>query len=426
MAAKYKTVKSGYAHVYRTINAKGQGSYIMNTVLMGSYVTLLDETNGEWQKVFAFGKEGWMHGSHLGNNPDLKCFFIDVGQGDGILIEVGNDFNGIKILIDGGPNQNMHRYFKYFQFKNNKKVHFDYVFVTHFDQDHYQGLISIIDNPNYTFGTIYHSGIAKFGTRPAEFNTRLGEKAKQDGIDYLVTSFSTIEELDALKDKGGMIKALEKFLDSVKNAREQGRVNGFERIDYNSTIPKQTINNKTLAFDVLGPVTSQVNHKLSYKYFTDEGHTINGHSIVLKLTYDDCRFLFNGDINKVSEENLINHYQNDNPFEVEVVKTSHHGSSDFSIDFLAKVNPLATVVSSGDNEKYSHPRADALGCAGKYSRASRPLVFSTELARSTNLKREEILYGLINLRSDDEKIIMAQMKEVKNKNGNPWDLYEVN
>ena len=94
-----------------------------------------------------------------------------------------------------------------------------------------------------------------------------------------------------------------------------------------------------------------------------------------------------------------------------------------TIDFLKQVKPLATVISSGDNENYSHPRADAIGCAGKYSRGVRPKVYSTELARSINASGD-ILYGMINLRSNGSKIYMSQMKE-KRSGADIWDSYTV-
>jgi hypothetical protein len=87
--------------------------------------------------------------------------------------------------------------------------------------------------------------------------------------------------------------------------------------------------------------------------------------------------------------------------------------------------PRATVISSGDNESYSHPRADAIGCAGRFSRDffrdGRPLVFSTELARSVD-SGGKVLYGMINLRTDGDALVMAQMKESK-KASNVWDAY---
>jgi len=178
-----------------------------------------------------------------------------------------------------------------------------------------------------------------------------------------------------------------------------------------------------LKIEVLGPVTAQIDGNTAYKYFDDEAHTINGHSVVLKITYGSRTFLFGGDLNIPAEKHLLAHYKEENPFEVDVAKSCHHGASEFTTDFMKRVKPYATVISSGDNESYSHPRADAIGCAGRHTKSERPLVFSTELARSSNVKTDEVKYGMINLRCDGENIIMAQMKEVVT-GGNVWDLYE--
>ncbi|MCQ4139973.1 MBL fold metallo-hydrolase [Chryseobacterium sp. EO14] len=432
MANIYKVVTSVYAEIFKSVS-DDVGKSKNNTVLMGSYVKILDEETENWQKVIAFGKEGWIRKDKLGDSPDFKCFFVDVGQGDGALIEIGNDKTGLKILIDGGPSDNLSRYLSKWQYKyyfdNDKTVHFDYIFISHFDKDHYNGLIDIINDPHYTIGTIYHNGIAKFNNEKTSFpsmvyNTELGKKIKKNNNDYLITQFDSLAELNDLQMKGGMLNLLEKFTSAVNNAKQQGRLKNFMRLDHTKTIPGKLINNKEFSIDVLGPVLSQTDEGFAFKYFKDEAHTINGHSLVLKLKFGDRTFLFGGDLNIPAENHLLEHYQANNPFEADVAKSCHHGASEFTTEFMAQINPFATVISSGDNESYSHPRADAIGCAGKYTRSARPLVFSTELARSSNVKTNEIKYGMINLRSNGKDIIMAQMKEVVT-GGNPWDLYEV-
>ncbi|MFH0761952.1 MAG: hypothetical protein V2A67_10665 [Bacteroidota bacterium] len=432
MATQYKVIISLYAETFKTINQKGEGKKKNNTILMGSFVKLLNEENGNWEKIYAFGTAGWIDKNCLGDSPDFKCFYVDVGQGDGALIEVGNDVNGLKIVIDGGPSDNLSRYLSKWQYKyyldRGEKVRIDYIFISHFDKDHYQGLIDIINDDHYTFGTIYHNGIAKFNKKkdsfPEEYETELGKKITENNEDYLLTYFNTIEEMVALREKGGMLDLMEKFVSAVQNAYSQGRLENFKRIDHNTTLPPKTINNKQFEIEILGPVSSMISKGLAFKYFDDESHTINGHSLVLKLKYGQKSFLFGGDLNIPSEQHLLSYYEGQKAFEADVAKSCHHGASEFTADFMADVNPFATVISSGDNESYSHPRADAIGCAGKYTRSARPLVFSTELARSTNVKTDEIKYGMINLRCNGDNIIMAQMKEVFT-DGDVWDLYEL-
>lgn len=434
MAVIYKVVTSLYAFTYKRIADNGTPKSKNNTILMGSFVKVLDDTIGNWQKVVAFGTEGWMDKASLGDSAALKVFYADVGQGDGALIEVGNDANGMKIIVDGGPNDNLSHYLSKWQYKyyfdNNKKVHIDYIFVSHFDKDHYAGLIDIINDEHYTIGTIFHSGIAKFNEEksnfPANYNTGLGKKIVHQNTDYLTTHFDTLASLNDLKDNGGMLNLLETFLNAVNNATAQNRLQKFIRLDHTSSVAGKIINGEDLKFEILGPVTSNINGNLAYNYFKDEAHTINGHSIVLKITYGTRSFLFGGDLNIPAEDHLMAHYNGTNPFEVDVAKACHHGASEFTTDFMDQVKPYASVFSSGDNESYSHPRADAIGCAGRFTKLNglkRPLVFSTELARSRSEGSDKIKYGMINLRCDGTDIIMAQMKEVST-GGSVWDLYE--
>ena len=161
-----------------------------------------------------------------------------------------------------------------------------------------------------------------------------------------------------------------------------------------------------LKLEVLGPVPTNETGLYRFKWFEDSSHTRNGHSIILKLIYKNRSLLLGGDLNTQSEEYLLNYYDPDNPFRVDAAKACHHGASEFTVDFMKAVKPYATVFSSGDNENYAHPRADALGCAGRYSRGKRPMVFSTELARSMK-SADDIHYGLINLRSDGVQMVLA-------------------
>ncbi|HTF27698.1 MAG TPA: hypothetical protein VK625_02580 [Flavitalea sp.] len=432
--ATYKVVVSTYASTYASIDANGKGKTKNNTILMGSFVRMLGQSEGDWTKVSAFDIDGWIKKADLGVSAGLKVFYVDVGQGDGALIEIGNpdDTHGLRILIDGGPSNNMSRYLSKWQFKyyydRGEKIHIDYIFISHFDKDHYEGLISILNDDHYTFGTIYHNGIAKF-KMPATgnahgYNSTLGKKIKIPGKTYLVTFFDDFDSLMQLKADGELQLLMENFAAAVKNAKDNGRLEAMQRLDSTKAINEANINEQIFKIEVLGPVTENIEGQLAFRFFTDDAHTVNGHSLVLKFTYGDRTVLFGGDLNIPSEKHLLLNAAGNNPFEADVAKSCHHGASEFTLEYMAAVNPYATVISSGDNETYSHPRADAIGCAGKYSKSTRPLVFSTELARSSNVETDSIKFGMINLRSDGKSIIMAQMKEASGS-GDVWDLYEV-
>lgn len=72
-------------------------------------------------------------------NPTLKIYFIDVGQGDSTLIVTPKNK---KILIDGGE-EKTNVLFQYLLDRRINKI--DYIIISHFDSDHCNGLIEIIE-----------------------------------------------------------------------------------------------------------------------------------------------------------------------------------------------------------------------------------------------------------------------------------------
>ena len=77
----------------------------------------------------------------------FKVHFIDVGQGDSILITVNNK----TLLIDSGPKDSENQLLSYIREQNIKK--FDYVIATHPHEDHIGNMDKIIYN--YTVGAFY-------------------------------------------------------------------------------------------------------------------------------------------------------------------------------------------------------------------------------------------------------------------------------
>ena len=69
---------------------------------------------------------------------NMQVHFIDVGQGDSILIQVNNK----NLLIDTGPKNNSEAFFKYLNTLNIKK--FDYVIYTHPHEDHIGNMAKLI------------------------------------------------------------------------------------------------------------------------------------------------------------------------------------------------------------------------------------------------------------------------------------------
>lgn len=81
----------------------------------------------------------------------MKVHFIDVGQGDGILIQSPN---GKTMLVDGGPKEASTLLVSYLKSLNIKQL--DYVVATHPDADHIGGLIDVLQN--FQVGQFINSG----------------------------------------------------------------------------------------------------------------------------------------------------------------------------------------------------------------------------------------------------------------------------
>ena len=70
-------------------------------LLWGDRVQLLT-TSGSLLRVKARGAEGYVKKADLGDESLLEVYFIDVGQGDGVLVRFPDDRH---VLIDGGYNR---------------------------------------------------------------------------------------------------------------------------------------------------------------------------------------------------------------------------------------------------------------------------------------------------------------------------------
>jgi len=79
------------------------------------------------------------------SNMNERIVFLDVGQGDGVLIKTAN---GTNIVIDVGSttNDSLGEYVACPALLSEGMSHIDYWFISHFDEDHISGLSYILDN----------------------------------------------------------------------------------------------------------------------------------------------------------------------------------------------------------------------------------------------------------------------------------------
>ena len=86
---------------------------------------------------------------------------------------------------------------------------------------------------------------------------------------------------------------------------------------------------------------------------------INNYSAVTRLKYNNKRFLFMGDAEAISENEII-YYEH--CIEAYVLMIGHHGSrTSTTLSFLDALSPRIAIISVGRNNTYGHPCSSVLG-----------------------------------------------------------------
>ena len=458
------------------------GSRKRMELLWGDRVQVLT-TSGSRRKVKARGAQGYVRTSDLGGKSLLEVYFIDVGQGDGVLIRTPNHKH---ILIDGGYNRakqptgkNAADFvdWKFAKDYGKQKIKLDAMIASHCDADHYGGLWDLL-NPNETneldvpdveVEQFYHAGVG-WWKKPGG-GRYLGPTSDGFLTKLLSNRASVIEGLQpggaGLKLQGEWAKFMTVVRDHgcpvTRLTHASGFVPGFEPASGKASIR------------VLGPVEYTSDGNSVFRSLGGNSQNTNGHSILLRLDYGRARILLTGDLNKKSQQLLLDEYEGErNEFLCDVAKGCHHGSDDVSYEFLQAMGAAATIISSGDNEGHAHPRPNIVSASAITGHVQihrdeliTPLIYSTEISRSVNVgkptklthknlvdengqaleindlkktkidyevvkagdlkptKRSKtlahrlivdgIVYGLVNVRTNGDRILCAVLNEKKNE-----------
>ncbi|WP_255298442.1 DNA internalization-related competence protein ComEC/Rec2 [Brevibacillus dissolubilis] len=235
---------------------------------------------------------------------EVRVTFIDVGQGDSALVEIGKE----KVyLIDGGgtpifPKAEWQQRRDPFEVGKDTLLpflkargieHIDTLVLTHGDNDHVGGIPAIL--PYFTFGRVLVNGL------PPE------EKEHE------------------------IIENLTKRKVPIVMGRPGSTWQDMEGVSWSWLHPSPQ-------------------HLL--------GAGGNDSSIVLKLTAYGIHVLFTGDVEKSGEKSL---WEAGLLSPIDILKVGHHGSnSSTTEDFLAAIRPRAAIISVGYRNRYHHPSPEVI------------------------------------------------------------------
>ena len=254
-----------------------------------------------------------MTGLHYDINADMKAAMLDVGQGDSIAVHTKD---GLNVLFDGGSTtkKNVGRYTIYSYLKHCGVRKLDYVFVSHPDKDHINGIYELIEMRDNTF---------EIGTVVLPEIRRTMAVKKQAGDD---------------------MSKLEKTLKAAG-------------INVVYAVAGDCIKSGEFSVKCMHPCDG-------YDY-----ESANDYSAVYLVEYGDFSMLMTGDAEKKAEKCIVedvNRIAGDADtsarlVSVNILKVGHHGSKGASSEeFLSYIKPETALISCGAGNSYGHPHTETL------------------------------------------------------------------
>jgi len=232
---------------------------------------------------------------------NLKIYFIDVGQGDSTLIITPNDK---KILIDGGGSATYdigkNTLIPYLLDRKIKML--DYVIISHFDQDHVGGILSVLKELEVKMVIIGEQG------EECEQYQVFRDIVKQRKISVVVVK------------KGDIIKV-----------------------------------EKDIKIRILFPDNDLITENI-----------LNNNSLVFRLEYKGFDMLFTGDIEAVAEKKILTEVNNNLLEADILKIAHHGSKSSSIDKFLKTVGSKIALIGVGENNKFGHPNEDVLEKLKKY------------------------------------------------------------
>ncbi|MGD9901170.1 MAG: ComEC/Rec2 family competence protein [Spirochaetales bacterium] len=296
---------------------------------------------------------GYSNNGAVLDENGLVVHFVNVGQGDGIVIELPDDKT---MIIDGGPTSSADDLIDYIDnnvFDSGTST-FDYMVLTHSDADHIGAIDEILGA--YQVNNIY---------RPKIYATY---ENIADGYETIETAPNGTKSTDTL--------TYYKAIDAVLN-EPNCDIYFTDEICGTSINGGSGANSYSITF--LSP---------SQSYYSDT----NEYSPIMVLEYNGKTMMFTGDAPISSEEEVLNNYTLGH---IDLLKLGHHGSdTSTGTELLSAITPTYAIISVGANNSYGHPSEETINRL-LYSGVLREDIFRTD--ENGNIVANVNILGDINI-----------------------------
>ena len=278
-----------------------------------------------------------------------RVTFLDVGQGDGIVVETGQG----AYLFDCGSNsrENIRGYVLKPYLKSRGIRSLRGVFVSHPDEDHMNGVIELLENGadwGIVVEQLFLPAIAE-GKRTESFVTLLAAaEAAEVPVSYIKCG-------DEIRDSQLRLLCLH-----PEENTTLADANAYSECFYVEVFAKKM---KQEAIDDRKANDASGGSAIEG---SGENGSFAGNSERKDFRVNDGKIniLLTGDVEGEGERQLMQELQEQRgqrAFRVDILKVAHHGSGySTGTEFLAAASPATAIISCGRNNSYGHPHAETL------------------------------------------------------------------
>lgn len=257
------------------------------------------------------------------NQNATEVHFVDVGQGDAILIRFSDDKT---MIVDSGESKYEKYLLNYINnvfFRDDKNKKFDFALLTHSDSDHSGNMVAILNN--YEVGQFFRPKILIDGLE----NELFEGDVKYDNNETYCALISKLYEL---------------------------KLSNKTKVEFSTMDSYITLNNNAYVH-ILSPVKN---------YYSNT----NEYSPIIVFENYGVKFMLTGDSTKDNELEVMNNYDS-SVLDVDVLKLAHHGSNtSTSLEFLNVTSPKYAIISVGEENTYGHPSRETLNNIATYNENS--------------------------------------------------------
>ena len=321
--------------------------FVIFAAVLGVSMLFSTQIENYYQRMV--GNVNVVQSTEIRDNSKLSVHYVNVGQGDCIMINLPDDKN---VIIDAGQKNGSNPIYSGQTESNDKAItqhvidyaktniiqegqKFDYMVLTHAHEDH----VSILDNvlDEFDVDTIVRSPEFYQSDKDATLTAKELAFANANGV--------------TLKDNYNKVSTgvMREFLNKA-----------YAEVDNGATMLVTSDSIQWTGADIDGnnyEIKFYTINETEYYNPTDSGlkNNPNNYSPLIVLTYNGTTMAFTGDGEKKSEELILAKYGSSLP-NVDIMDLAHHGSKTGNIQtFIQALDPEYAIVSVGDASIYGLP-----------------------------------------------------------------------